>query len=163
MDRYATEEPDQADGEIGRPGEAEACLIAGERGISFGKAERPVGTQADAGPDPGPGILYVPVRACASGTVTIRTGRLQSGEPIGLGFTSAASLAVVLGPGHPWIHLHLQALREMLAPHGITRIRIDPLPAPAQRHGLQVRPRGDVHPPGSAAWQAGTLRHPAGR
>jgi hypothetical protein len=72
------------------------------------------------------------VHACASGTTSIRTGRLPSGQAIGLGFTTPARLAMVFGASHPWIRLPLGALHAMLEPRGITLVRIDPLPAPAR-------------------------------
>ena len=71
-------------------------------------------------------ILYVPVRSCAAGVVSIRTGRLRSGQPVGLAFTAPGRLAMVFGPGQPWIRLHAAALRSELEPLGITRIRVDP-------------------------------------
>jgi hypothetical protein len=88
--------------------------------------------KTDPGTGPGQRILYyVPVHACASGTTSIRTGRLPSGQAIGLGFTTPARLAMVFGASHPWIRLPLGALHAMLEPRGITLVRIDPLPAPA--------------------------------
>ena len=74
-----------------------------------------------------PEILHIPVSACSEGILTIRTGRLQSsGERVGLGFTSRASLAAVFGPKQASILLHLQPLHKMLAPRGITQVRVDP-------------------------------------
>ena len=87
----------------------------------------------DPGAGSGPRILYyVPVHACASGTTSIRTGRLPSGQTIGLGFTTPARLARVFGSRQPWIRLPLGALHAMLEPLGITLVRIDPLRAPAR-------------------------------
>ena len=72
-------------------------------------------------------ILHVPVSVCAESILTIRTGRLQSsGERVGLGFTSRASLAVVFGSKQASVLLHLQSLHKMLAPRGITEVRVDP-------------------------------------
>jgi hypothetical protein len=64
--------------------------------------------------------------------VSIRTGRLPSGQAVGLGFTTSARLEMVFGASQPWIRLHLGALHAMLEPLGITPVRIDPLRAPAR-------------------------------
>jgi hypothetical protein len=76
-------------------------------------------------PDP----LFVPVRASISqpGLISVRTGRLASGLPIGLAFTSEASLLSALGPQQQWALICEQALLDMLAPLGIDHIRIDPM------------------------------------
>jgi hypothetical protein len=99
----------------------------GDVGVSGGVAE--------------PGLLYVPVSVCSVNIVTIRTGRLSCGERIGLGFTSAAGLAAVFGPGQAWIVIHLRALHQMLACRGITIVQVDPVmrpfaPAPAPVRSL---------------------------
>jgi hypothetical protein len=70
----------------------------------------------------------VPVRETRAGTVSLQTGRLISGERVGLAFTSEASLLMTLGPSQQWIWLAPGALRAMLAPLGITCIRVDPRP-----------------------------------
>ena len=70
----------------------------------------------------------VPVRESRSGTLSLRTGRLVSGERVGLAFTSEASLLMTLGPSQQWIQLAPGALRAMLAPLGVTCIRVDPRP-----------------------------------
>jgi hypothetical protein len=70
----------------------------------------------------------VPVRESTAGTLALQTGRLISGERIGLAFTSEASLLMTLGPLQQWIRLAPGALRAMLAPLGITRVRLDPRP-----------------------------------
>jgi len=80
-----------------------------------------------------PVLLHVPVSVCSMNIVTIRTGRLSSGERIGLGFTSAAGLAAVFGPGQAWIVIHLRALHEMLACLGITIVQVDPVTRPFAR------------------------------
>jgi hypothetical protein len=99
-------------------------------------------------------MLYVPVHTCAGSTVSIRTGRLPSGQAVGLGFTSPARLAMVFGEWHPWIQLHLGALHAMLEPLGITLVRIDPLRPPARRDpairrspGQEGAPRAGVPAP----------------
>jgi hypothetical protein len=103
---------------------------------------------ADPEPDPetaaGPRILYVPVHTCAGGTVTIQTGRLPSGQAVGLGFTSPARLAMVFGAWQPWITLHLGALHEMLAPLGISLVRIDPLRSAPRREPRLQRSSGNA-------------------
>jgi hypothetical protein len=70
----------------------------------------------------------VPVRESRAGTLSLRTGRLISGERVGLAFTSEASLLMTLGPSQHWIRLAPGALRAMLAPLGVTTVRIDPRP-----------------------------------
>jgi len=70
-------------------------------------------------------LLFVPVRESRSGIVALRTGRLPSGQRVGLAFTSATSLLSELGPGQPWIRLHENAMRNMLGPAGIDGIRVD--------------------------------------
>ncbi len=59
----------------------------------------------------------------------MRTGRLLSGERIGLAFTCEASLLLALGPGQEWIRLDEAALSGMLTPLGVEHIRVDPRPA----------------------------------
>jgi hypothetical protein len=73
-------------------------------------------------------VLYVPVRTTSDGVLTLRTGRLESGERIGLAFTSLASLEYTLGSAQQWINLGDESLRDMLAPLGIRQLRVDPLP-----------------------------------
>jgi hypothetical protein len=70
-------------------------------------------------------LLFVPVRDSGSGVLTLRTGRLSSGQRVGLAFTSTASLLAALGPGQPWIRLHEDAMHDMLGPAGIVQIRVD--------------------------------------
>jgi hypothetical protein len=70
----------------------------------------------------------VPVRDSRAGTVSLQTGRLISGERVGLAFTSEASLLMTLGPSQQWIRLAPGALRAMLAPLGVTCVRVDPRP-----------------------------------
>jgi hypothetical protein len=81
----------------------------------------------DLAADPDPGILHVPVLVRCPGIVTIRTGCLPSGERVGLGFTSQASLAAAYGPGHAWVQLHIRLLRALLGPKGITTVLLDPV------------------------------------
>lgn len=89
--------------------------------------------QTPAGPDPGltsmdesaTTLMVVPVQA-GPGMVCLRCGRLPSGERVGIAFTSQARLARAMGAGQAWILLSAQAMREMLAPLGVTRIQVDP-------------------------------------
>jgi hypothetical protein len=68
---------------------------------------------------------FVPVQASKAGMLVLRTGRLRSGERIGLAFTSEASLRLTLGPSR-WALLDGQALKDMLVPLGVEHVRIDP-------------------------------------
>ena len=72
-------------------------------------------------------LLFVPVRERGSGVLALRTGRLQSGQRVGLAFTSTSSLLAALGPGQRWIRLHVDAMHDMLGPAGINEIRVDAL------------------------------------
>jgi hypothetical protein len=72
--------------------------------------------------------FFVPVRASRAGPLALRTGRLLTGERIGLAFTSEASLLLTLGPSQAWVRLDGQALKDMLAPLGIEHVRVDPRP-----------------------------------
>ena len=69
---------------------------------------------------------FVPVRMSKDGTLALQTGRLGSGERVGLAFTSESSLALTLGPAQQWTRLDLEALMEMLAPLGVEHFRVDP-------------------------------------
>jgi hypothetical protein len=71
------------------------------------------------------------VKAGPYGSLILRTGRLASGEPTGLAFTSEGSLGRALGPEQRWTPLSEQALRALLLPLGIDQIRVDPFIAPA--------------------------------
>ena len=72
--------------------------------------------------------LYVPVRMSETGVLTLRTGRLESGERIGLAFTSEEALSRTLGPAQQWASLGEEPLRDMLEPLGVRQLRVDPLP-----------------------------------
>jgi hypothetical protein len=77
--------------------------------------------------------FLVPVRTSKAGALALRTGRLLTGERVGLAFTSEASLLLAMGPSQQWARLGYQAMRAMLAPLGIKNVRIDPhrnLPKP---------------------------------
>jgi len=71
--------------------------------------------------------LIVPVRECAGGVVSVRTARADSGERVGLAFTSEARLRAALGDGQRWIAMAEPALRSMLRPLAVTRIQTDPV------------------------------------
>jgi hypothetical protein len=93
---------------------------------------------------------FVPVRMSKDGTLALQTGRLGSGERVGLAFTSESSLALTLGPAQRWIRLDLEALMEMLAPLGVEHFRVDPhrvgapdgLPAAAEADRPSPAPAG---------------------
>jgi hypothetical protein len=70
-------------------------------------------------------VLVVPVHA-GPGMASLRCGRLPGGERVGIAFTSQAGLAKVMGADQPWIRLSAAAMRDMLAPLGVTRIQVDP-------------------------------------
>ena len=87
----------------------------------------------------------VPVRESQAGTLALRTGRLASGERVGLAFTSEAPLRLTMGPFQQWVRLAAEPLRDMLAPLGVQGVRIDPRQArapcahQARRHGRLPR------------------------
>lgn len=91
---------------------------------------------------------FVPVRDSQAGTLALRTGRLLSGERVGLAFTSEASLLLTLGPSQHWIRLDADTLLGMLQPLGVRHVRIDPRPATELRPGTLPRERaiGDTRP-----------------
>ena len=47
--------------------------------------------------------FFVPVHPSQCGTVALLTGRLPSGQRIGLAFTSESSLLSALGPWQQWV------------------------------------------------------------
>ena len=69
---------------------------------------------------------YVPVLASKAGTLALRTGRLRSGERIGIAFTSEASFRLAMGSSGRWVRLDGQALKAILAPLGVNHFRVDP-------------------------------------
>ena len=70
---------------------------------------------------------FVPVQASKAGTLAQRTGRLRSGELVGLAFTSEVSFRLTMGPAGQWARLDGQALKDMLAPLGVERFWVDPV------------------------------------
>ncbi len=57
----------------------------------------------------------------------LQTGRLPDGPSVGIAFTTLALLRAATGPRQQWIRVSEDALRELLAPLGITRIQLDPV------------------------------------
>ena len=105
----------------------------------------------------------VPVRESQAGTLALRTGRLTSGERVGLAFSSEAALLLTMGPFQQWIRLAAEPLRDMLAPLGVECVRIDPRPAGELRPGdlPQQRATGDAEPRAAKASCAHRARrHP---
>jgi len=102
---------------------------------SLGRGQGPLGlrVRTPAQPDPGlalvdvsaTSLMVVPVHA-GSWMVSLRCGRLPSGERVGIAFTAEASLARAMGADQPWIYMSAEAMRDMLAPLGVTRIQVDP-------------------------------------
>lgn len=84
----------------------------------------PLGLRVRTPTQPGPGLalvdvsatslLVVPVHTC-SGMVSLRCGRLPSGERVGIAFTAEASLARAMGAGRPWIQMSAEAMRPASA------------------------------------------------
>jgi hypothetical protein len=73
--------------------------------------------------------FLVPIRTTTAGVLALRTGRVLTGERVGLAFTSEASLLLAMGPSQQWVRLGYGAMRDMLSPLGIEHVRIDPHPA----------------------------------
>ena len=99
-----------------------------------GAARRPLASAA-AGRDrsrfAAVSTFFVPVRTSKAGTLSLQTGRLPSGERVGLAFTSEATLLLAFGPAQQFVHLAAPALIGLLAPLGINHFRIDPWRADA--------------------------------
>jgi hypothetical protein len=72
--------------------------------------------------------FFIPVRESKAGTLALQTGRLRTGERVGLAFTTEASLLLTMGSSPRWVRLDGQALKDMLAPLGVRHIRVDPVP-----------------------------------
>jgi SseB protein N-terminal domain len=71
-------------------------------------------------------MFLVPVQISKAGALAVRTGRLPTGERVGLAFTSESAICQTLGPSQQWIRLAARALADMLAPLGVEQITIDP-------------------------------------
>jgi len=95
--------------------------------------------------------FFVPVHPGKAGTLALQTGRLRSGERIGLAFTSEASLLFTLGPSQAWTRIGVEALKDMLRPIGIEQVRVDPLPV---RELEKDRPRQARPEHAGRAWTA---------
>ena len=72
--------------------------------------------------------FFVPVRESKGGTFALQTGRLRTGERVGLAFTTEALLLLTMGSSLRWVRLDGRALKDMLAPLGVRHIRVDPVP-----------------------------------
>jgi hypothetical protein len=101
----------------------------------------------------------VPVREKPAGTLTLQTGRLMSGERVGLAFSSEATLLAVMGPSQHWIRLAAEPLHEMLAPLGVEAIRIDPRPAGRSQAWEQAETAADSDTAPGAATQLAAEWH----
>jgi hypothetical protein len=71
-------------------------------------------------------LLSVPVRSTTAGTLSVRTGRLEGGDRVGIAFTSDELLVRAYGRRQRSVRLHVSALRALLRPLGVTRIQVDP-------------------------------------
>ncbi len=107
--------------------------------------------------------LYVPVRMSEAGVLTLRTGRLESGERTGLAFTSQDALSRTLGPAQQWASLGEEPLRDMLAPLGIRRLRVDPLPRAFMSKTQDDPERLRLPSTGSTTFGSGVGRRPRER
>lgn len=70
--------------------------------------------------------FLVPVRVREDGTLALKTGRLRTGERVGLAFTTEDSLLLTMGKSGQWVRLDGDALWDMLVPLGVRHVRIDP-------------------------------------
>lgn len=78
-------------------------------------------------------MFFIPVRESRAGTLALQTGRLRTGERVGLAFTTEASLQLAMGSSVRWVRLGGPALKDMLAPLGVRSIRVDPVSLGAGR------------------------------
>ncbi|MFI7062572.1 SAV_915 family protein [Kribbella sp. NPDC050124] len=69
---------------------------------------------------------FVPVRS-TDGIAVLQTGRLPDGPRVGIAFTTLALLRAATGPRQEFVRQSEEALRDLLAPRGITRIQLDPV------------------------------------
>jgi hypothetical protein len=70
------------------------------------------------------GLLVIPVSG--SETVSLRSGRLPTGERVGIAFSTESRLRQVMGASQRWILISESAMKAMLAPLGIVRVQVDP-------------------------------------
>ena len=96
------------------------------------------------------GLLVVPV--AGSEMLALRSGRLPTGERVGIAFTTESRLIQVMGAGQRWIHLSEAAAKAMLAPLGIARVQVDP--------GLIAPGVGPAAVPPAAPFSPATRRTP---
>ena len=83
---------------------------------------------------------FVPVHS-AGDIAALQTGRLPDGRRVGIAFTTLANLRAASGPRQEWMRLTEEALRETLAPLGVSRIQLDPVlvgPDVSSRPALQA-------------------------
>jgi hypothetical protein len=85
--------------------------------------------------------FLVPVRAREDGTLALLTGRLRTGERVGLAFTTEDSLLLTMGRSGQWVRHDGDALREMLVPLGVRHVRIDPQAASTPGISCKATPR----------------------
>ena len=89
--------------------------------------------------------FFIPVRESKAGTLALQTGRLRTGERVGLAFTTEASLLQTMGSSPQWVRMGGQALKDMLAPLRVEQVRIDPCAAcdrhPQRLAPVRIRPR----------------------
>jgi hypothetical protein len=70
-------------------------------------------------------LVVAPTRG--SGTLALRSGRLPSGERVGIAFSSVARLIEAMGPDQHWIRIDVEAMKAMFAPVGVVHLQIDPI------------------------------------
>ena len=80
---------------------------------------------------------FVPVHSVGD-IAAPQTGRMPDGRRVGIAFTTLANLRAASGPGQEWMRLTEEALRETLAPLGVTRIQLDPVLVGAERTALEA-------------------------
>jgi hypothetical protein len=89
----------------------------------------PVGQKRASGRSPSAGdrcqTAAAGLRAEQGDQISLRCGRLPTGERVGIAFTETG-LIKVMGRDQAWIRLSDGAMKTMLAPLGIRRIQVDP-------------------------------------
>ncbi len=78
-------------------------------------------------------LVFVPARPASSEpagpmtpAVELRRRR-DTGEPVGLAFTSVDTLVAVLGSWQPWISVPMFSYVAFLRAQGVSRVEIDPV------------------------------------
>lgn len=69
---------------------------------------------------------FVPVHSLGD-IAAPQIGRLPDGHRVGIAFTTLANLRIASGPHQEWMRMTEEALRETLAPLGVSRIQLDPV------------------------------------